>query len=112
MQPLDDSLLTFQQITLRSSTENQVANRFTKIAAKGMYSSVLLERQRHFLVWSTVNLSAPILVLKSDSVALEVEDFQMTEHMSVLKVADSLTTSADSLYTFNFETKTLRAFQE
>ena len=77
-----------------------------------MYSSVLLERQRHFLVWSTVNLSAPILVLKSDSVALEVEDFQMTEHMSVLKVADSLTTNADSLYTFNFETKTLRPFQE
>ena len=35
----------------------------------------------------------------------------MTEHMSVLKVADSLAT-ADSLYTFNFQTKTLRAFQD
>jgi hypothetical protein len=87
-----------------------VANRFTKVSAKGMYSCVLLERQRHFLVWSTVNLSAPILVLKSDNIALEVEDFQMTEHIAVLKVADSLRT--DSLCTFNFETKTLRPFQE
>ncbi len=39
-----------------------------------MYSSVLIENSRHFLVWSTLNIQAPILVIKED-VPLKVEDF-------------------------------------
>ncbi len=46
-----------------------------------------------------------------DDLPLEVEDFQMTEHMAVLKVGDSKKKS-DNIYTFNFETKILRPFQE
>ena len=35
----------------------------------------------------------------------------MTEHMAVLKVGDAKK-QVDNIYTFNFETKTLRPFQE
>ena len=35
----------------------------------------------------------------------------MTEHMAVLKVGDAKK-NADNIFTFNFETKVLRPFQE
>jgi len=69
----DQDPQTFQQITLRSSAEkpsawrnHETAVRFLKITAKGMYSSVLIEGSRHYLVWSTHNIQAPILVMEGD----------------------------------------------
>lgn len=56
----------------------------------------------------------PILVLGENDQALQVDDFQMSETQGVLKVSipDPNGQVMDLLYTFNFEYKTLKLFED
>jgi hypothetical protein len=101
--------ISFQQITLRSSHLAKEPS-FIKIGARGTFSAVLLDETRHFLVWSTVNLRTPVLVLGGDEQPLLVDDFQMSDTQGVLKV--SMADAQDLLYTFNFDQKSLALFED